>query len=137
MAVARVLLPVVLLVALVGAAGALAAWGAARDDGATGGFRVLVEGPDGLAVDQVVRVEDATALSVLEAAAAETGLALEIERYPGMGAYVRAIGPWRAEGAAGWIYEVGRDGAWTAGSQSAAYTALQAGDEVRWRWTDG
>lgn len=117
------------------AAGALAASALWRSDGADGLFGVEVVGPDGRLLDETVRVEDATALRALAAAAQERGVALALEEHPGMGTYVRAIGPYEAKGASGWIYEVGRGGEWIFGDRSAAFFALDEGDRVRWSWS--
>ena len=126
-----------LLVALAGT-GAVAAWGLSQPRaGETGGFEVEAVGPEGRLFLSTVEVENATALSALAAAAAEHGLALSLEHYPGMGAYVRAVGSHRAEGAMGWIYEVHRDGAWVSGDRSAERFGLQKGDALRWSWTTG
>lgn len=134
---ARVLLPFALLVALVGAGAAFAVHAIQRDAGESGEYRVTAEGPEGLVLDETVRVENATVLRALEAAAAQAGLTIDVERYPGMGEYVRAIGPWRAAGASGWIYEVREeDGSWTGGDRSAGLYALRGGAHVRWRWAD-
>lgn len=126
----------VLLLAL-GGAGALAAWGWQRAEGASATFHVEALGPEGVVLSENVTVEDATVLRALEIAAGRAGLALDVVRYPGMGAYVRAIGPWEAGGPAGWVYEVHRDGAWRSGDRSAELFALEKGDAVRWSWTDG
>jgi len=131
----RPLLSVLLLVLALGGAGALAAWGAQRAPGEAGAYRVEALGPDGPLLDETVDLEDATALTALQAAAARRGLALSLVEYPGMGAYVRAIGGHEARGASGWVYEVHRDGSWQSGDRSAAYFALQRGDSVRWSWT--
>lgn len=126
-----------ILLLVLGGAGALAAWSWQRTEGATGVYRVEALGPEGAVLAEDVAVENATVLRVLEAAAARAGLALDVERYPGMGAYVRAIGPWEAGGPAGWVYEVHRDGAWVSGDRSAERFGLQKGDAVRWSWTAG
>lgn len=121
-----------------GAAVGAAAYASTRaGPGATGAFDVEVVGPDGPVLSATVEVEDATALSALQAAAARAGVDVRTERYPGMGVYVRAIGPHAASGPSGWIYEVRRDGAWTGGDRSAASFPLQPGDALRWRWTEG
>lgn len=125
------------LLLVLGGAGALAAWGWQRAEGATATYRVEALGPEGPILAEEVVVENATVLRALEAAAARAGFALDVERYPGMGAYVRAIGPWEAGGPAGWVYEVHRDGAWVSGDRSAERFALQKGDAVRWSWTAG
>jgi len=130
-------LSLVLLVLALGAAGALAAYGAQRQEGADASFHVLALGPEGPLLDEAVEVEDATVLRALEAAAARAGLALRLEEYPGMGTYVRSIGQWTAQGATGWVYEVERDGAWRSGDRSAEFYALEKGDAMRWTWTSG
>lgn len=123
---------VVLLVALGGAA-ALAAW-AIPEAGAAGAYPVEVVGPGGRLFQENVTVEGATVLLALEAACAKRGVNVEMERFPGMGTYVRAIDGHRADGATGWVYEVLRGGAWTNGDRSAEFFALQRGDAVRWSW---
>lgn len=129
---------VLLLALLVGGAGAYALL-ADLKPGPAGAYRVRVEGPrSAILFEGSVDVEGATALSVLEAAAERARLALEVERYPGMGAYVRAIGDHRATGGSGWVYEVrAPGGAWVSGDRSAELYDLAPGDEVRWRWTEG
>lgn len=130
----RLVLSLGLLAMLLLVSAALATWwGPAAGPG--GAYDVTIEGPDGILFAGTVAVDEATALSVLEAAAGEAGLALETETYPGMGTYVRAVGEHRAHGPDGWVYEVRRDGAWTLGDRSAARYALEEGDAVRWRWT--
>lgn len=122
------------LAATLGAAAALAAWGA-PGVGATGSFDLEVLGPQGALLSERVEAADATALSLLQVACAARGIEIELERYPGMGAYVRAIGGHRAEGASGWVYEVQRGGVWVNGDRSAEDFPLQKGDALRWSWT--
>lgn len=131
----RLLLSGALLLALLGGAAALAAW-QHQPPGGAGEHAVEIIGPEGPLFSGVVEVEQATALSALVAAADAAGLALTLEEYPGMGTYVRAVGPYRAEGSSGWIYEVRPEGGeWILGDRSAALYPLQPGDAVRWRWT--
>lgn len=125
-----------LLVLALGGAGALAAWGMERGAGEAATYRVEAIGPRGALLDETVRVEDATVLRALQAAADARALALGLVEYPGMGTYVRSIGGFEAKGASGWIYEVRRDEAWESGDRSAEFYALQKGDSVRWMWTD-
>lgn len=116
--------------------GAVVAWGLSQQhEGEDGRYEVEALGPDGRLFLETVALEDATALSALQAAAAAQGIALALEEYPGMGTYVRGIGGHRAEGASGWIYEVQRDGSWIGGDRSAAFFGLQKGDALRWSWT--
>ena len=131
----RTAVSVVIFLLALGSAGALALWGMDRAPGETAFYRVEVIGPEGGILDETVQVEAATVLTALEAAAARAGLDLALVEYPGMGTYVRAIGPHEARGATGWIYEVHRDGVWQNGDRSAAFYALQKGDSVRWTWT--
>lgn len=133
----RVALSVVLLVLALGGAGALAAWGMQRDEGASGAYRVEAVGPSGVVLDATVDVEAATALMALEEAARAAGVALDLVDYPGMGTYVRAIGGFEASGASGWVYGVVRNGERLNGDRSAEHFALQKGDSVRWDWTAG
>lgn len=133
---ARLLLSAALLVALVGAAGALAWWSGAGE-GESGSYPVSIIGPEGTLFEGIVRVENATALSALQAAAASAGLGIEMETYPGMGVYVRAIGGIRAEGPSGWVYEVREGDAWVSGDRSAAHRPLREGEALRWSWTPG
>lgn len=124
-----------MLAALLGT-GAVAAWGLSQQRaGDAGAFAVEVVGPDGPLFIETVELEDATALTALQAAVAARGLTLSIEEYPGMGAYVRAVGPYRASGTSGWIYEVHRGDEWISGDRSAEVFALQKGDALRWSWT--
>lgn len=133
MAFSRLALAFVLLgVVAGGATAALVKW-RASEEGASGAFSVEVAGPEGALFSGTVRVEDATALSVLLA----TGLSVETTDYPGMGTYVDAIEGHRASGASGWVFEVLREGAWRSGDRSAARYALEPGDAVRWSWTGG
>lgn len=134
MASLRLALSILALVGAVGGAAALAVW-ALPATGATDAYPVLVLGPEGPLLDVTVTVESATVLLALEQACAERAIDLEVERFPGMGTYVRAIAGHRADGADGWIYEVLRDGAWINGDRSAEYFALEGGDAVRWSWT--
>lgn len=136
MGTARLVGSVALLLALVGGGIALGAW-QRGDGGADGAFPVQVLGPDGALFDGEVRLANATALSALEAAAREAGLEVRVQRYPGMGSYVRAVGPYKAEGAAGWVYEVREGETWRGGDRSAEFYPLPAGAAVRWRWVDG
>lgn len=139
MAASRLVLAATLLLAGVAGAAYVAWSGGADAAGDSAAYPVQIVGPDGAALyDGVVRVENATALSALQAAASEAGLALVIEEYPGMGAYVRAIGPHEAHGASGWIYELREgDGPWVPGDRSAGRHPLHEGMAMRWRWTDG
>lgn len=131
-------LSVAFLVVVLAGTGAVAAWGLSQQRaGDAGSFEVEAVGPEGRLFLTTVALEEATALSALIAAADENELPLSVEEYPGMGTYVRAIGPYRAEGAMGWIYEVRRDGEWVSGDRSAAYFGLQKGDALRWTWTSG
>lgn len=134
----RRLLSLAIFVLALASAGALAAWGAQRAEGATDEFPVLAIGPEGGTIlNARVAVADATVLRALQAAAAPAGVALELVDYPGMGTYVRAIGGHAAGGATGWVYEVHREGAWLTGDRSAERYSLQKGDAVRWSWTAG
>jgi hypothetical protein len=133
----RLVLAATLVALLVGASAALAAWShLSMGEAGAGAFAVEVVGPDGPLFAGTVRVDEATALTLLEAAAHEAGLALELQEYPGMGTYVRAVGTYRADGAAGWVYEVQRDGRWMSGDRSAAHYPLQEGQALRWKWVD-
>ena len=133
----RLAVSALLLVVALGSAGALAAWGWQRGEGADAAFHVQAIGPEGIVLDATVQLEDATALRALEVAAQGAGVALDLVRYPGMGVYVRAIAGHEAAGASGWIYEVERDGAWVSGDRSAELYPLQKGDALRWSWTAG
>lgn len=134
----QVRLNLVLLAGALILAGGVAAWGLQQQRaGADGTYSVEVVGPGGhLVLATNVTLASATALSALEAAAAEQGAALELEEYPGMGTYVRAIGPYRASGANGWVYEVHRAGAWLSGDRSASFFPLERADVLRWAWTE-
>lgn len=133
----RLAAAVALLVASVGAAAtAYVAW--TPDAGESGAYAIKIEGPDGGVIfDGVAHAENATVLTLLEAAAELGSFALVIDAYPGMGAYVRSIDGHEAHGASGWVYEIQRDGAWQNGDRSAAHQPLREGDAVRWRWTEG
>jgi len=134
----QVRLNVAILAAVLLGTGAVAAWGFSQQRvGDAGEFEVEAVGPEGPLFLETVRLEDATALSALQAAASARGLGLDLEEYPGMGTYVRGVGEHRAEGATGWIYEVERDGAWISGDRSAEFFGLQKGDALRWSWTAG
>lgn len=125
---------VLLAVALV-AVGGLAAWGMQRASGDSATYAVEAIGPDGPVLHATVRVDDATVLRALQAAAHAQKIPLRLEQYPGMGTYVRSIAGHEARGATGWIYEVQHEGAWTSGDRSAEFYPLQKGDSVRWTWT--
>jgi len=129
MARARLVLAAALLALLVGAAGALAWWSAATPRAGEATVRVEVVGPDGPLYNGTVTLANATAYAALVA----THLPLQVDDYPGMGVYVRAIGPYAAHGASGWIFFVNGAG----GDRSAARYALHDGDTLRWTWTDG
>lgn len=131
----RLALSLIALAFVLAGAGALAAWGMQRVPGETAAYRVEAIGPGGALLDEVVQVENGTALRALEAAAQARGLALSLAVYPGMGTYVRAIGGYEASGSTGWVYEVHRDGSWESGDRSAELYPLQKGDSVRWSWT--
>lgn len=131
----RLVLAAGLLALLVGGSVALAAWQLAPAVGDAAPHRVEIVGPDGVALfEGDVQVESASALTLLRAAADKAGLTLEIEEYPGMGAYVRAVGPHRASGPSGWIYEVEKEGRWVGGDRSAAHYPLAEGEALRWKW---
>ena len=104
--------------------------------GAAGAHHVTIAGAGRPIFNGPVEVQNATALSVLLAAAANGGFAVEIVNYPGMGEYVRAIDGEAAQGASGWVYEVFEDGAWSLGTRGAASMPLDDGQAVRWRWSD-
>lgn len=137
MASTRLLVALSLLGALLGGAGALAWWSQSAVQGDSAAFAVEIVGPDGVLFEGTVQVENATALSALQAAAARAGLELTLEEYPGMGTYVRAIGPHRAAGPTGWVYEVREESGWVSGDRSAAHRPLRAGEALRWSWTEG
>lgn len=131
-------LSLVLLLAALAGTGAVAAWGMSQQrEGDSGTYAVEAIGPDGPLFLETVALDDATALRALEVAAERRGFALTLEEYPGMGTYVRAIGPHVAAGASGWVYEVERGGSWISGDRSAEIFALQKGDALRWSWTSG
>lgn len=132
----RLVVAALLLAISVAAAGAAYVSLRGGDPGASGTYGIDVIGPDGALFSGEVVVENATALSVLLVAADRAGFDVELEDYPGMGTYVRAIGGHRAHGATGWVYEIWRDGAWTSGERSAAWQPLEEGDALRWKWTD-
>lgn len=133
---ARLLLAATLLALLLGSTAGLA-WWSQRGEGASGEFPVLVVGPDDAELARVdVRLENATALDALLAAADAAGLDVRTVEYPGMGTYVASIDGHAAGGAAGWVYEVRRGGQWIFGDRSAAFFTLEPGDEVRWRWSN-
>ena len=136
MRVPRLVVAVAILAALAVGYAALAAW-TERAPGASGEFPVDVRGPEGAIFSGRVRVEAATALTALQAAAAEGGFEVRVVEYPGMGAYVVAIDGHEARGAAGWVYEATRGGAVLSGDRSASRFALQPGDALLWKWTDG
>lgn len=132
----RLVVAIVLLAA--GAAAAGVAYAALdRASGATGVYGIDIVGPGHASVySGELRVENATALGVLLAAAAAGGFDVTLDEYPGLGPYVRAIAGHEAHGASGWVYEIWRDGAWLHGDRSAAHKPLEEGDALRWRWTD-
>lgn len=120
------------------AAGAVAWYGAREPTGESGDHEVTIVGPANATLFlQAVHVENATAYGALVAAARAGNLTVDSVEYSGMGVYVRAVGGFEARGAAGWVYEVRRDGAWVFGDRSAERYALAPGEAVRWSWTDG
>lgn len=123
----RALLAATLLVLALAALAAVAWSTMGGGPGDAGEHDVLVVGPEGTLYDGRTSAPEATALSLLQA----TGLDVEVETYPGMGAFVRAIEGHAAQGGAGWIYEV--DGA--PGDRSPAERALAAGERLAWRWS--
>lgn len=133
----RLLLSAFLLAALLAGAGALAWWSQASGPGDTDRYAVEIVGPGGALFEGTVSVENATALSALQAAAREAGLEVDLEEYPGMGTYVRAVGPHRAGGPSGWVYQVRVEGEWVSGDRSAADRPLRSGEALRWSWTEG
>lgn len=80
-----------------------------------------------------LRVRDATALSALEAAGAAAAFDVETQPYPGTGTYVVRIGTWRADGAEGWLYCVGRSPCVHPPLAADRY-ALKEGDLLQWHW---
>lgn len=137
MAQTRLLAAAGILAVLLVATGALAWWSLATTRTETAAVHVVIVGPTGALFDGVVRVENATAYAALRAAAEAGNLSLDVEDYPGMGLYVRAVGGFAAKGPAGWIYEVDRGEGWVSGDRSAARYALHEGEALRWSWTDG
>lgn len=128
----RALVAGTLLVASLGTVGALAWWAHASDVGKTSEHLVLVVAPEGEIFNGTLL--GTTALGLLEA----TGLPIEVERYPGMGAYVGGIAGHRAGGGAGWVYETSMDGhTWTSGDRSPSERLMQSGERLAWRWTQG
>jgi predicted ribosomally synthesized peptide with SipW-like signal peptide len=133
----RLVFAAALLALLLGATGAVAWWSAQERSGASGSVHVEILGPQGALWNGAVRVENATALSVLDAAARAANLTVAREDYPGMGTYVRAIGPYAGHGASGWIYEISEGASWRSGDRAASAYPLAPGESVRWRWVDG
>lgn len=127
-----------LLASLAAGGAALASWSHLAPAGVgEARYQVSVVGPTGALLHDNVTVSGATALTVLRAACERASLTVETEEFPGMGTYVRAIGGYRASGAAGWVFEVERDGTWVSGDRSAAQYPLHAGEQLRWSWTGG
>ncbi|MHB8587006.1 MAG: hypothetical protein ACYDDF_14345 [Thermoplasmatota archaeon] len=83
-----------------------------------------------------LRLSNATALSGLLAACGRARCNVTTVEYPGLGTYVSAIGPYRASGPSGWLYEVLVAGRWSLGDRSAARFPLGNAMALRWRWTD-
>lgn len=136
---ARLALALAVLAVVSAGAVALAAWDrGASSTGASDVFDVRIVGPANATLfSGLVQVENATALSALRAACEKGNVSLEVETFPGMGAYVRSIGGHRGHGGAGWIYEVTRpEGSTVSGDRTAASFALHKGEALRWRWVE-
>ncbi len=124
-------------------------YGMNTDAGDTADYGILIVGPDGQTMfDQMVFVENATALSALQAAGKEAGLAIKVDVFASMGEcgeYVSAIGPYEATDSGGWTYEIWQpdettedpdDGEWTWGPVGAGCYAMTEGEKVRWIWSN-
>ena len=128
-----------LLLLLLASGGAWLVGSAPRGAGPAGSYALLLQGPGGeILFDGSVEVQEATALSVLRAAAGQADLDLEVEGEGGPcgWVYVVAVAGHREAGSAGWEYWVRpAGGAWDLPDHSAACHALRPGDSVLWRWT--
>ncbi len=107
--------------------------------GETGTYHILIVGPDAPVWNGTVLAENATALGVLQAAAAVGGFEVTVQDYGvPCGLYVRGIAGHVASQTAseGWIFEV-RDpgGDWVWADRSAECYPLQEGQDLRWRWS--
>ena len=95
---------------------------------------VRVVGPDGGSLyDGTVNLENATAHSALVEAGERGGFEVRTKEYP-FGLYVEAVAGVEAEGNAGWLYSVERDGARIEGDRPADRFPLEPGDRVTWRY---
>jgi hypothetical protein len=133
----RAILAAALLAALAAGGVALAAWTHGGAGGGAGVFDVAIVGPSSALFHGNVTAANATALTLLQAAAVQARLTVHTRDYPGMGTYVDAIGGYEARGAAGWVYAVERGGAWIGGDRTAAAFPVHPGEALRWSWTEG
>lgn len=138
----RLLVAVSLLVAAVATLGW--AWLHADDPVTSAGdFPVAVVAADGTDVyNGTLHAENATALSVLQAAGAAGGFEVRVRSFGAYGgrscdgAYVESVAGHAAQGASGWVFRVWTPASgWTSPAESAACVALHPGDRLEWRWT--
>ncbi len=116
------------------------------EPGATGSYAIAIIGPGGDNIwNGTVHADNATALSVLHAAAEAGGFDITVQDYGvACGLYVRGIaGHVAAEtDPTGWVYEVRNAGStsasgdWIWADRSADCYPLSAGQELRWRWSE-
>jgi len=134
--------PLRLLVALALAASAVALLLAVRDPGpaatAPATFHVQVVQADGQSLfNGTIEAANATALSLLQGAAAQGGFSLEVQGSGCPGAYVKSIAGQGPSGAGGWTFRIAHVGEdWgLPPSESSACCSLRPGDRLEWRWT--
>lgn len=136
---ARLTTAIALLVLLIAGVALVLQQDAPRQ-GAHGEFQVTIVGPEGELFNGTVLDHNATAYSVLVAAAKLGILALDVEENPAYrpcGVYVRGIGGYKEGGTSGggWEYWVFRNGAWLPRADVGACAfGLVEGDAVEWRF---
>lgn len=94
--------------------------------------RVVVAKNETELFDREIAVREPTALSALQEAGRLGGFEVEVDTYPGQGAYVRRIAAWRETGTEGWLYCVGDPCRHP--PLAADRYALKDGDLLRWHW---
>ncbi len=124
---------------VIGAAGITAwAWPDAIETSAATVHVTIVADRNVTLFNGSVQVDNATALSALQAAALQAELELDVVAYPGFGRcgdYVAELAGLREHrDGTGWQYHVLVESQWEWGAQGAACRPLADGDALRWSW---